>query len=229
MKLPVAREYHAILDDTMAPALAQAGFSHRKRPAGRLRDDDFVRRVAGTDLAHVISTQETQHASETHTAWTVIVAVYVPELRAIRGAHCDEEVPDAGACFASARIGELLRSDEDFWYELGDTLGRVALKKPLPQHPVHATYSPLRPASVRAALTRDLEDVVLPCLAPLTSREALYGRLMGPSAPRRAGVLDHLALELALGHFDAARAHLAALPDRPDLRAYARTRYGLEI
>jgi hypothetical protein len=214
----------------MGPTLAAAGFTHRRNPMeANRREDDFVRPLPNSDLAHVISTQETQYASDTCTRWTVITALYVPELRAIRSAPPDDHIPCAGDCFGSARIGELLRADEDFWYQLGSDGVPEALGAPPPRHPTQDDYAPLRPPSVRRALLRDLEQVILPYLAPLTDRAALYRHFTGPRAPRSAGILDRLALELALGKLDEAQGHLAQLPDRPDLRAYARTHYGLKF
>jgi hypothetical protein len=119
-------------------------------------------RPVGNDLAHVISTQETQHATDNHTSWTLNFAAFVPELRAIRGFKPDDSVPDASGCYGTVRIGELLRSDSEFWYEVGTDGILEMLGQPQPKHPLHPDYSPLKPTTVRRAITRDLEDLVIP-------------------------------------------------------------------
>jgi hypothetical protein len=218
--MPVSRELTALIRDTIKPCLGTHGFSHRGH--------DFLRPVEDR-LVHVVSVQRSEHNSPTHVSWTLNIAVFAPELREVRGFPPADRVPDASECFMSIRIAYLLPSDgvkSEFWYELGTD----GLRKAPSLDPLCSRYDPLSPESVRRVVRRDLEEAVVPHLDKIPSREALYQWYQELAKSHRAGPLDQIALELALGKIDEARrTWRASLADRPDVREYAKRRFGVDL
>lgn len=209
MRLPVVNELAALVEDTMAPCLEKHGFSRR--------GSDFLRPVED-QLVQVISVQSSQYDSATYARWTLNIAVHAPELREIRGFPPADETPDASGCWMSIRVADLLPREgmiQELWYQLGSDGIREALELP--------------PDTVRQIVKSDLERAVIPHLETIRNREALYRFSRSGKCPS-AGPLDWIALELALGKHDEARTSWRTnLPDRMDVKRYARARFGVDF
>lgn len=218
MQLPISKELDNLVEATMVPCLKAAGFSRRA--------DDFIRPIED-GLAQVISIQTSDNNSDTHVRWTLNIAVFAPELLAIRGRPIPDIVPAAHDCFLYWRIARLLPKDEsphEFWYELGTDGVREKLGWKLQER-----YDPMNVASTRQVVRTDLEQILIPHLDSIQNRQEFYHLVKSGMAPM-AGPLDWIALELELGLFDqGCRTWKEHLPTFEKVKNYAKARYGIDL